>query len=94
MQFGMRDQRDKYIRLDERTFSSEEKWMAVYVAQKDATLDKARGVWYMKGAIEAVLRHSSTLLPNNAPLSLKERAHFEGVAAEIGKLGLRGICIS
>ena len=64
--------------------------MAVYVARKDATLDKAKGVWYMKGAIEVVLRHSVAMAPNGDPLTLKDKAHFEGVAAEIGKLGLRG----
>ena len=87
----MKDLRDDYIRLDEKTFSSEQKWMAVYIARKDATLEQAKGVWHMKGAIEVVLRHSTSMFPNNAPLTLKDRAHFEGVAAEIGKLGLRGL---
>lgn len=91
MQFGLGNVGEDYIRLDEKTFSSEQKWMAVYAVRKDASLDKAKGVWYMKGAIEVVLRHASTMFPNNAPFTLKERAHFEGVASEIGKLGLRGL---
>ncbi len=86
----MTNVRDDYIRLDEKTFNSTQKWMAVYVAKKDATLTEAKGKWYMKGAVEVVMRHSSSMFPNNAPLTLKEKAHFEGVAAELGKLGLRG----
>ena len=85
--------REQYIRLDEKTFSSEQKWMAVYVAEKDATLAEAKGTWYMKGALEVVLRHCTTMFPNNAPLTLKERAHFAGVSSEIGKLGLSSECI-
>ena len=86
----MKNVRDEFIRLDEKTFNATQKWMAVYIAKKDTTLVDAKGKWYMKGAIEVVLRQSSCMFPNNAPLTLKEKAHFEGVAAELGKLGLRG----
>ena len=44
----------------------------------------------MKGAMEVVSRHCSTLHHNHTPFSVKERAHFEGVASEMGHQGLRG----
>ena len=84
--------RDRYTRLDERTFSSDQKWMAVCVRKNNNSLENEKGVWFMKGALEVVLRHCTTVYPSNLPLSLKERAHFEGVSAEIGKQGLRGMC--
>ena len=46
-------------------------------------------LWYMKGALEVVLRHSSAL-PGGATLTDTQRDHFESVASEMGRKGLRG----
>jgi magnesium-transporting ATPase (P-type) len=46
--------------------------------------------WYMKGALDVVLRHCSTLL-DGSPLTEKEKQVFEGVAVDFGRRGLRGI---
>ena len=43
----------------------------------------------MKGALDVVLRHCSTLL-DGSPLTDKERAEFETIAMEFGRKGLRG----
>lgn len=91
---GMCNTRDRYTRLEERTFSSDQKWMAVCVRKNKNSLENEKGVWFMKGALEVVLRHCTTVYPSNMPLSLKERAHFEGVSAEIGKQGLRVIALA
>ena len=46
-------------------------------------------LWYMKGALEVVLRHCS-VLPGGATLTDTQRDHFESVASEMGRKGLRG----
>ena len=43
----------------------------------------------MKGALDVVLRHCSTL-PDGSLLTDKEKQMFEGVAADFGHKGLRG----
>ena len=45
--------------------------------------------WYMKGALDVVLRHCTALL-DGSPLTEKERVVFEGVAVDFGRRGLRG----
>ena len=44
----------------------------------------------MKGALSVVLRHCTVIGQNHAPFTTKEKAHFEGVSAEMGHQGLRG----
>ena len=51
------------------------------------------GVWFMKGALSVVLRHCTVIGQNCAPFTTKEKAHFEGVSAEMGHQGLRGLTI-
>lgn len=46
----------------------------------------------MKGALDVVLRHCSTLL-DSSPLTEKEKKEFEGVAIDFGRRGLRGIVL-
>jgi len=46
-------------------------------------------MWYMKGALEVVLRHCSTL-PGGSTLTDAQRTHFEHKASELGRKGLRG----
>ena len=51
------------------------------------------GEWFMKGALEMVFKHCS-LLYSTSTLRLltdRDRGHFESVAAEMGRHGLRGI---
>ena len=45
--------------------------------------------WYMKGALDVVLRHCTTLL-DGSPLTDNERQAFQTVAVEFGLKGLRG----
>ena len=48
--------------------------------------------WYMKGALDVVLRHCTTL-PDGSLLTDKERQIFEGVAMDFGHKGLRGMSL-
>lgn len=87
--------RDEFHRVDERSFSSEQKWMAVLVQRKCPTIDNDNeGVWFMKGALSVVLRHCTVIGQNHAPFTTKEKAHFEGVSAEMGHQGLRVIAFA
>ena len=45
----------------------------------------------MKGALEEVLKHCSTLYPSSSQLTDRDRDHFEAVAANMGRHGLRGM---
>ena len=43
----------------------------------------------MKGALDVILRHCTSLL-DGSPLTEKEKQVFEGVAMDFGRKGLRG----
>ena len=43
----------------------------------------------MKGALDVVLRHCSSLL-DGSPLTEKEKKVFEGISIDFGRRGLRG----
>ena len=46
-------------------------------------------VWFMKGALDVILRHCSTL-PDGSPLTLADKDSFVAKSEELGTKGLRG----
>ena len=46
-------------------------------------------MWYVKGALNVVLKQCSTL-PDGSPLTSVDQEHYENAAHELGLKGLRG----
>ncbi|XP_030745799.1 calcium-transporting ATPase type 2C member 1 isoform X2 [Sitophilus oryzae] len=94
MKHGMYNVADRYIRLQEYPFSSEQKMMAVQcVGKYDA--DK-KDIFFAKGALEKILPKCTGYSVNGAiqPMTEKKKADFQAECHEIGKKGLRVIALA
>ncbi|CAG5097947.1 Similar to Atp2c1: Calcium-transporting ATPase type 2C member 1 (Rattus norvegicus) [Cotesia congregata] len=91
MKFGMYGAAEKYLRLQEYPFSSEQKMMAVKCAPK-YTEDREE-IFFAKGAIEKILAQCTKYSANGQlyPLNQKKEKEFATEAYEIGQQGLRVI---
>lgn len=89
MKHGMYNVGDRYVRLQEYPFSSEQKMMAVKCSSK-YDRDKEEK-YFVKGAIEKVLPKCTSYSCNGniAPLTAAKQQEFIAEAHEIAKKGLR-----
>ncbi|XP_034252595.1 calcium-transporting ATPase type 2C member 1 isoform X2 [Thrips palmi] len=91
MKHGIYDLQQKYVRLQEYPFSSEEKIMAVKCVAKYE--DSKEELFFVKGALEKILplctkfSQKGTLYPMNA----KKQQEYLGEAHDIARKGLRVI---
>lgn len=81
---------EKYVRLQEYPFSSEQKMMAVKVVPKYA--ESKEEIFFVKGALEKILQQCTKYRSGNTavPLNVKKEQDFLAEAYEIGRKGLRG----
>ncbi|XP_076238710.1 secretory pathway calcium atpase isoform X2 [Calliopsis andreniformis] len=91
MKFGMYGVADKYLRLQEYPFSSEQKMMAVKCTPKYE--ENRQEIFFVKGALEMILRLCTKYSVNGEVYSLhqKKDEEFLTEAYEIGQQGLRVI---
>ncbi|KAJ8958969.1 hypothetical protein NQ314_006333 [Rhamnusium bicolor] len=89
MKHGMYNVADRYVRLQEYPFSSEQKMMAVKCSSK-YDRDK-EDIFFVKGAIEKILPKCTSYSwnGNNQPLTPNKLLEFMAEAHEIAKKGLR-----
>uniref|UniRef100_A0A1B6MH31 Calcium-transporting ATPase n=2 Tax=Graphocephala atropunctata TaxID=36148 RepID=A0A1B6MH31_9HEMI len=89
MKNGMFGVADKYVRLQEYPFSSEQKMMAVKCVPKYG--DNKEEIYFVKGALEKVLQQCTKHMANNSlqPLNVKKEQEYLAEAYEIGRKGLR-----
>lgn len=94
MKHGMYNLNERYIRLQEYPFSSEQKVMAVKCVPKYDN-DKQE-IFFVKGAIEKVLPKCTKYSLNGAhqQLTNKKEQEFMAEAHEIGRKGLRVLALA
>ncbi|OXU26721.1 hypothetical protein TSAR_000378 [Trichomalopsis sarcophagae] len=92
MKNGMYGVADKYLRLQEYPFSSEQKMMAVKCTAKYGEQNRQE-VFFVKGALEKILPQCTKYSVNGQLYSLtqKKEQEFFAEAYEIGQRGLRVI---
>lgn len=89
MKHGMYNVADRYVRLQEYPFSSEQKMMAVKCSSKyDRNKEE---IYFVKGAIEKILPKCTSYSWNGTvqPLTPTKQQEFIAEAHEIAKKGLR-----
>lgn len=94
MKHGLYNVQDRYVRLQEYPFSSEQKMMAVRcVPRYDG--DKTE-IYFVKGAMERVLPKCTRFYQNGvfAPMSGKKEQELLAEAHEIGRKGLRVVAMA
>ncbi|XP_066585292.1 calcium-transporting ATPase type 2C member 1 isoform X2 [Prorops nasuta] len=91
MKYGMYGYSDKYLRLQEYPFSSEQKMMAVKCTPKYS--EDRQETYFVKGAVEKILPQCTKYSANGQvyPLNQKKDQEFLTEAYEIGQQGLRVI---
>ncbi|KAL5467342.1 hypothetical protein EMCRGX_G031555 [Ephydatia muelleri] len=93
---GLYSLRDQFVRTEERSFNSQQKWMAVRVRHRalQATDPPVQSeVWYMKGAIDVVLKYCTT--ESSGHRMTKELVQqYEGKAMEYGRRGMRVVAMA
>lgn len=91
MKFGMYGVADRYLRLQEYPFSSEQKMMAVKCTPKFG--ENRQEIYFVKGALEKILPQCTKYYENGQvyPLSQKKDQEFLTEAYDIGQQGLRVI---
>ncbi|XP_043492843.1 LOW QUALITY PROTEIN: calcium-transporting ATPase type 2C member 1 [Polistes fuscatus] len=89
MQFGMYGCAEKYLRLQEYPFSSEQKMMAVKCAPKYD--ENKQEIYFVKGAMEKILPQCTKYYANGQEylLNQKKDQEFLTEAYDIGQQGLR-----
>lgn len=89
MKHGMYGVADKFVRLQEYPFSSEQKMMAVKCIPKYG--DRQEDIYFVKGALEKVLQQCTKYASNGVyhPLNMKKEQDYLAEAYEIGRKGLR-----
>lgn len=94
MKNGMYNVNDRYIRLQEYPFSSEQKIMAVKCIPKYDN-DKQE-VFFVKGAMEKILPKCTKFAQNGThqQLNNKKEQEFMAEAHEIGRKGLRVLALA
>lgn len=95
MKCGLYAASDKYIRLQEYPFSSEQKIMAVRVVPKFSTDDKEE-IYFVKGALEMLLPQCTRYKYGGQiiPLTKQNEAEFMAESYEIGRKGLRVLALA
>ncbi|XP_011876374.1 PREDICTED: calcium-transporting ATPase type 2C member 1 isoform X1 [Vollenhovia emeryi] len=102
MKFGMYGVADRYLRLQEYPFSSEQKMMAVKCTPKFGEVNlqpdtsfslNRQEIYFVKGALEKILPQCTKYYENGQvyPLSQKKDQEFLTEAYDIGQQGLRVI---
>lgn len=94
MKHGMYNVQDRYVRLQEFPFSSEQKMMAVKCVPKYG--NEKNEVFFVKGAIEKILP-KCTKYPSNGTLqslTSKKEQEYMAEAHEIGRKGLRVVALA
>ncbi|XP_015110442.1 calcium-transporting ATPase type 2C member 1 isoform X2 [Diachasma alloeum] len=91
MKYGMYGTADKYLRLQEYPFSSDQKMMAVKCISKYS--EDKQEIYFVKGALEKILPQCTKYSNNGQlyPLNQKKDHEFLAEAYEIGQQGLRVI---
>ncbi|XP_078042473.1 secretory pathway calcium atpase [Augochlora pura] len=89
MKYGMYGVADKYLRLQEYPFSSEQKMMVVKCTPKYG--ENKQEIFFVKGAIEKILPQCTKYSANGQVYSLNQKKDEEFLteAYEIGQQGLR-----
>uniref|UniRef100_A0A3B3SVA2 Calcium-transporting ATPase n=1 Tax=Paramormyrops kingsleyae TaxID=1676925 RepID=A0A3B3SVA2_9TELE len=89
MKMGLDGVQQEYIRLEELPFTSEQKWMAVRCVHH--TGQDKRGVYYLKGAYEQIIRYCTAYNSKGttAPLTNQERDLYQQQKSYMGTAGLR-----
>ncbi|XP_068567695.1 calcium-transporting ATPase type 2C member 1 isoform X2 [Cebidichthys violaceus] len=89
MKMGLESLQQEYVRLEERPFSSEQKWMSVRCVHR--TLKDKPGVIFMKGAYEQVIVLCSSYNSRGSTLSLsaQQRELYQQQISYMGSAGLR-----
>lgn len=93
---GLHSLRDQFVRTEERSFSSEKKWMGVRVRQRTFHPSQApptEEVWHVKGAMNVVLKQCVSL-PDGSTLTSIDKQHLEAAAHELGTRGLRVVAMA
>nr|XP_026267180.1 calcium-transporting ATPase type 2C member 2 [Urocitellus parryii] len=93
MKMDLSDIKDSYVRRKEIPFSSEQKWMAVRCSRKNEDGDD---VYFMKGALEEVMRSCTSYNSGGLPLPLtpQQRAFCLQEEKRMGSLGLRVLALA
>lgn len=94
MKHGLYNVADRYVRLREYPFSSEQKMMAVKVAAK---YEQQKGeLYFAKGALERILPKCTGYFVHGEvqPLTAEKKAEFSAECVEIAKRGLRVIALA
>ncbi|XP_018401172.1 PREDICTED: calcium-transporting ATPase type 2C member 1 isoform X2 [Cyphomyrmex costatus] len=91
MKFGMYGVAERYLRLQEYPFSSEQKMMAVKCTPRFG--ENRQEIYFVKGALEKILPQCTKYYENGQvyPLSQKKDQEFLTEAYDIGQQGLRVI---
>lgn len=94
MKHGLYNVSDRYIRLQEYPFSSEQKMMAVKCVPKYDN-DKIE-VYFVKGALEKILPKCTKFSQNGIfqQMTTKKEEEFMAEAHEIGRKGLRVVALA
>lgn len=94
MKCGLYAASDKYIRLQEYPFSSEQKMMAVRLTQKYS--NNKDEIYFVKGALEMVLPQCTRYKYGGQiiPLTKQTEAEFLAESYEVGRKGLRVLALA
>lgn len=94
MKCGLYAAADKYMRLQEYPFSSEQKIMGVRVAPKYS--NNKEEVYFVKGALEMLLPQCTKYMFGGqiVPLTKQNEAEFMAEAYEVGRKGLRVLALA
>lgn len=98
MKNGQYNTQERYVRLQEYPFSSEQKLMAVKCVPRDPA-NGLEEIFFVKGAIERVLPKCVSFAVGgadggSAPLTSKKEAELLAAAHDIGRRGLRVIAMA
>lgn len=98
MKNGQYNVQERYVRLQEYPFSSEQKLMAVKCVPRDP-INGSEELFFVKGAIERVLPKCLSFAVGgsdggSAPLTSKKEAELLAAAHDIGRRGLRVIAMA
>nr|XP_008984558.3 calcium-transporting ATPase type 2C member 2 isoform X3 [Callithrix jacchus] len=93
MKMDLSDIKNSYIRKTEIPFSSEQKWMAVKCSPKT---EDQEDIYFMKGALEEVIRYCTTYNNGGIPLPLtpQQRSFCLQEEKRMGSLGLRVLALA
>lgn len=94
MKHGMYNVQDRYVRLQEYPFSSEQKMMAVKCIPRYD--NEKTEIFFVKGAMEKILPKCTKFYQNGTlnTLTSKKEQEFIADAHEIGRKGLRVVALA